>query len=263
MTDSLDRLMLAIEQRRQNAQRRIDSTPRVLPCPSCGHNAHLDETSLWDDMGREQSPVYVCPVCTARRHREQRQRRLERDGIPPDVRHASLANFDVDRPRVDARYHSPLAMMHQCQELAKGRIRNLILSGTVGIGKGHLAAALCIERIDSGRTVAWREISQLYRQYHRAYATSDTERVVAPLKSASLLVLDEVALRQQPADGEEILFAVLDARHKARLQTVLLSNLPLPEIRSWLGERVSDRLMSGGVGYAFGVWESMRGREGF
>jgi DNA replication protein DnaC len=189
--------------------------------------------------------------------------KLHRVGIPFDVCGSTIDNFHLDRPNVKTGegFNSPskfleFAEMHRC-----GEIRNLILAGTPGIGKGHLAAALAIEAIDAGKRVAWIECARLFGSYHAAYATQSTDRVIEPLVSADLLVLDEICLRKLPEDGEEILFTVLDGRHKAKRQTILLGNKTAKETRAWLGERIRDRLNSGGLRFAFGEWDSMRGND--
>jgi DNA replication protein DnaC len=263
----LAELMASFERRNAQTLQFYDqvftSTPKTSDCPVCGHAAYLDETSLIGIYGEPRTPRYVCPPCQVKRDDQRRQQRLTRLGIPADVHKATLANFQLDRPNVKPGTDAPQKFLELCRRFQSCQIRNLILSGTVGIGKGHLAAALAIEAHDAGHSIAWHEISALYRAFHRAYESNDTEKIIAPLQSASLLVLDEIALRPQPADGEEILFSIIDARHKARRQTILLSNLPAPEIRSWLGERVTDRLRSGVLGFCFGQWDSMRGKEGF
>jgi DNA replication protein DnaC len=80
--------------------------------------------------------------------------------------------------------------------------------------------------------------------------------------NVGLLVLDEIGLRDNlPSDGEEILFDIIEGRKNAKRQTVLLGNKSAEETRAWLGERIRDRLISGGLKFCFGSWQSMRGEE--
>ncbi len=260
--DPIDRLLATIQSRGQRNLARLEATPKIQHCPTCGHNALLDEKSLWEDDGSDKEPVYVCPPCTQAEKAKRFAAKLRANGIPADVHTATLDNFDTNRPRVNREFHSPAEFLAKARDFEAGRVRNLILSGTPGIGKGHLAAALAIAALRAGKRIEWHETAQLFRDFHRAYATDSTGAVIAPLVRCDLLVLDEVALRALPADGEEILFAILDPRHKAKRQTVLLSNKPGPEIRAWFGERIMDRLLSGRLGYLFGEWESMRGSAG-
>lgn len=202
--------------------------------------------------------VYRCPLCAGDENQKARERRLINAGIPSDVRHATLANFRTDRAIVQG---NPQEFARIGQAIIDGTARNAILAGTPGIGKGHIAAAVAIARIDAGWPVAWVECSALFRAVHRSYGEAGPDAIFHRYISANLLVLDEIALRALPADGEEILFTILDGRHKAGTQTILLSNETLPKVREWLGERIRDRLNSGKVLRHYGEWASMRGDE--
>ena len=259
--DHIDKLLASLEKRGQETLERLAALPKVKPCPHCSNDAHIDETSIWDDMGGYRDAVYVCPTCIAKAQRERFLAKLTRLGIPADVHEATLDNFRVDRPGVNTAYNSPQKLLEASKRFLAGEVRNLVLAGTVGIGKGHLGAALAICAIKAGKRVAWAECAKLFAEYHDAYSTRGTEKVLAPLIRADLLVLDEVCLRKLPEDGEEILFNIIDPRHKAGRQTVLLGNKPAAETRAWLGERIRDRLKSGGIAFCFGEWESMRGGE--
>ena len=69
----------------------------------------------------------------------------------------------------------------------------------------------------AGRTVLWVEAAKLFAAVHKAYTQDRSDAVLEAHATPSLLVLDEIALRDLPADGEEILFAIFDHRHKQGL----------------------------------------------
>lgn len=208
--------------------------------------------------------IYRCPQCISVTTVDRRARKIVQSGIPADVRHATFDNFDTNRCDVKAEtdFKTPADFLAKTKTFASGSLRNLFLCGTPGIGKGHLAAAVAIERLNAGESIAWIECARLFNAYHEAYANGGTEAVTVKYAAASLLVLDEICLRNLPADGEEILFAILDRRHKAGLQTLLLGNAIAEDVRKWLGSRIVDRLRSGGVAFCYGEWASMRGATG-
>jgi DNA replication protein DnaC len=268
---SVDRLLAAIDQHGEKTLARLAALPKSKDCEVCGHPAYLDENSIWSDESTKKAviivpvePKYHCPACTEKREQERFVERLAKLGIPPDVRGATLDNFRTDRPGAMAGtgYASPAKFLSCARMLAAGEIRNLVLSGTVGIGKGHLGAALCSLALKAGKRAAWIGCHKLFRDYHKAYQDNRNDAVIAPLIRADLLVLDEIGLRDKlPADGEEILFEIIEGRKNERRQTVLLGNKSAEETRAWLGERIRDRLISGGLKFCFGSWESMRGNE--
>lgn len=240
----------------------LEAAEKGRPCPSCGDHATLDIAASW----KAGDIAYTCAACEERRQHRQLGERIERAGIPADVRHATIANFQTARAGIKSGkdfpgHKTPTQFAEAVRAFLEKGTRNLILAGTPGIGKGHLAAAVAIHFIRKGWRVAWVECAKLFRDYHRAYAKDANEAITDRLGSVSLLVMDEICLRDLPADGEEILFAILDRRHKEGRPTVFLGNKPADEIRAWLGGRIVDRLRSGGVSFCYGEWESMRGSE--
>jgi len=254
--DSLSRFLQTAQAKTAAFEAELAALPPSVECKRHpGSNAVLNhEASL--EAGRA---VYRCPTCAGDRAATARERRLIGSGIPSDVRHATLANFRTDRPNVVQ--GTPAEFVRIGQAIMDGTARNAILAGTTGIGKGHIAAAVAVARLDAGWPVAWVECSTLFRAVHRSYSENGPDSIYHRYIAANLLVLDEIALRALPADGEEILFTILDGRHKAGTQTILLSNETLPTVREWLGGRIRDRLNSGKVLRHYGDWASMRGEE--
>lgn len=236
----------------------LDAQPQTRRCPVETHGlASLNqEASL-----KAAQPVYSCPQCEHEAMMARVHKRIEAAGIPADVRHATLTNFMLERPevRTGEGLVPPAKFREKAESFAAGSVRNLVLAGTPGIGKGHLAAALAIHAITQGQSVRWSECARLFKDYHRAYGQDRTDHVLETHTRPALLVLDEIGLRDLPADGEEILFAILDTRHKTGRRTILLGNKTARESREWLGTRITDRLRSGGIAFCYGEWASMRG----
>lgn len=258
--DALDGLLEAIRVRSEQFEAFLDAQPQAIPCPQ--HGALLMGLNRAASLA-EAKPVYSCPKCEQENMLRRMDRRIAAAGIPADVRHATLANFQQDRPGIvtEKGYQGPAKFVEAALAFARGSMRNLILAGKPGIGKGHIAAALAIATIMRGKRVKWTECAALFNAYHHAYKNDATDAVVREHVTPALLVLDEIGFRELPADGEEILFAVLDGRHKHGDSTILLGNKAAKETREWLGDRISDRLRSGGVTMCYGEWESMRGKE--
>lgn len=256
---ALDRLTATIQAKSEAFESMLDACQQSKPCPNHGTPAALNREASF----AAAQPVWTCPTCEHEKLVKRHAKRIEAAGIPADVRHATLENFSTDRAGVKTEkgFVGPEKFLAAARNFAAGQVRNVGFAGTPGIGKGHLAAALAIEALKSGKSVAWIECARLFAAYHRAYKTDETEAVTDRYASASLIVLDEICLRELPADGEEILFAILDRRHKAGLPTIFLGNAPAEAIRKWLGSRIVDRLRSGGVSFCYGEWQSMRGGE--
>jgi len=252
---ALDRKLASIAAASLVFENALRDAPECSKCQECGGVTKLNHDASWK-AGRL---VYDCATCQRNQKERELGAKIEKVGIPSDVRHATLENFEKDRENVNPAYQSPASFLSAAREFVKGEKRNAIFGGTPGIGKGHLAAAIAIEFLRRGKRVAWMECARLFRDYHKAYANGTNEQITGWLGGVSLLVLDEICLRALPLDGEEILFAILDQRHKDRKQTIMLANASADIIRAWLGGRITDRLRSGGVVFRYGEWDSMRG----
>lgn len=257
----LEGLMARLEERRAAFENELAHGPQQQPCTVAGHGAAVLDVAASLQAGQA---VYVCADCAARAAQTRLRRRLAAAGVPADVRHATLGNFSPERPgiRRGAGLVGPNHFLEKAHLLAAGAVRNLLLAGAPGIGKSHLGAALAAHTLQAGGSVRWADCQRLFADYHAAYETASNAAVLAAHIRPTLLVLDEICLRPLPADGEEILYAILDARHKAGRRTLFLGNAPAKATRDWLGHRLTDRLRSGGIAFCYGEWQSMRGTEG-
>lgn len=70
--------------------------------------------------------------------------------------------------------------------------------------------------------------------------------VLERLYNLDLLVIDEMGIQAGSENETQIMFDVLDGRHRAMKPTIFLSNLPLDELKLYLGERVMSRLRQDG-----------------
>jgi DNA replication protein DnaC len=253
----LDRLNETIRAKSEAFDRMLDACQQTRLCDLHGMPSMLNR-----EASRAAAiPVWTCPACEREKLAKRHAKRIEAAGIPADVRHATLENFGINRPatKLSDGCVSPMKFLEAAKKFEAGEVRNVGFAGTPGIGKGHLAAALAISALARGQSVAWVECARLFSAYHRAYKTDETEAVIDRHATPKILVLDEICLRDLPADGEEILFGIIDRRHKSGLKTIFLGNAPAEAIRKWLGSRIVDRLRSGGVAFCYGEWESMRG----
>ena len=261
----LDRLSAAQHRRTEWITAQIDALPASKPCPAHpAITATLDTTATRQRLsedGTTAAALYTCPQCIqdARAHRFLHQQTTA--GIPRDVQHATLANFDLNRPPLPGGRspHTPREFLEAAHAVLTRAARNLILGGTPGIGKGHLAAAIANQRLREGYGVKWDRLHNVFIAYHSAYAHDRTAAVIRHYVSAHLLILDEVGLQPLPADGEAILWEIIDGRHQKQRQTILLTNLDGPGFQRTVGNRITDRLREGKRHALYGTWQSSRG----
>lgn len=142
--------------------------------------------------------------------------------------------------------------------------RSALFIGKPGTGKTHLAAGIGLRIMSrQGRTVLFTTVIRAIRRIKDTWgkASNETEtQAIETLVYPDLLILDEVGVQFGSDTEKLILFDVLNSRYEKRRPTLLLSNLTLDEVKSFLGERVFDRMREDGGEVIVFDWESHRGR---
>ncbi len=140
--------------------------------------------------------------------------------------------------------------------------RSLILAGKVGCGKTHLASSIVQGVIRShgaqALIVSVAEIIRVSKGVMVKGATYTDIDVIRELAEVDLLVIDELGA-QKGSDYElGVLHEVLDKRYQLVRPTVVISNLLIADLPTFLGHRALDRLRQNGGLIAGFTWESAR-----
>lgn len=202
----------------------------------------------------------ACPTCTAeereaalQREELERQealtaRRIERANIPPRFQGKTLENFQTGSD--EQRVALDLARSYVIEfrtNLEAGRC--LVFCGTPGTGKTHLACGMAYALAKDGWRTKYTTVSELIRgirETWRPEATATEGELLTRLRELDLLVLDEVGA-QFGTEAEKVqLFDVISSRYNAMKPTIVISNLDLDGLKTYLGERAVDRLRENG-----------------
>ena len=139
---------------------------------------------------------------------------LKNIGVKADYETATLGTYE---PKTD----SQKAALNACKSLKDGGIKKLILLGSNGVGKTHLASALV--KLMNGRIITAYEMFALYRS---CFSGQNSEiELLHKFSTYPLLVIDEFGRTKGSEAEENFLSAILDARHSDGLPTMILSNL--------------------------------------
>lgn len=153
--------------------------------------------------------------------------------------------FDVRRSDLDA---DELANMREvmqiCQKYAETPHGWLILAGTYGSGKTHLAAAIANFQMEHARTdvmfIVTPDLLDHLRAAFSPQATTSFDRRFDEVKNAPMLVLDDLGTESASPWAKEKLFQLLNYRYQAMLPTVLTTTSTPDEIEPWLRTRMFD-----------------------
>jgi DNA replication protein DnaC len=131
----------------------------------------------------------------------------------------------------------------RAREFAQEPTGWLVLLGLPGTGKTHLAAAIANDRRASGGTAYFITAPDLLDYLRSAYAPDSKvsyDKVFEAVRTAPLLVLDDLGAQSGTPWAQEKLFQLLNYRYNAELPTVITSNLTLKEQDPRIESRMLD-----------------------
>ena len=155
----------------------------------------------------------------AERARRRIARHLDDARLPPAK---TLDGFDFDAV--------PMISKAQIMALAAGdawleKGANLILFGTPGGGKSHLAAALGRALVENGWRVLFTRTTDLVQKLQVARRELALEAAIAKLDKFHLLILDDIAYVSKDQAETSVLFELISARYERR-SLLITANQP-------------------------------------
>jgi DNA replication protein DnaC len=120
----------------------------------------------------------------------------------------------------------------------------LVLKGAYGCGKTHLAAAIANRCAERGRPALFITVPDLLDHLRATFAPSSPATYdvrFAEIRTAAVLVLDDLGTESSTSWAQEKLFQVFNYRYNARLPTVITTNHDLEEIPLRLRSRLNDQ----------------------
>jgi DNA replication protein DnaC len=120
----------------------------------------------------------------------------------------------------------------------------LVLMGGFGCGKTHLAAAIANRCVERGQPVLFITVPDLLDHLRAAFAPSSTsgyDTRFEEIRTAPILILDDLGTESSTPWAQEKLFQVFNYRYNAQMSTVITTNHKLEEIPLRLRSRLNDQ----------------------
>src|SRR6201988_2302581 len=202
-----------------------------------------------DDSGGDAAGACDCGM------QERSARVVERAHIPKRYEHCDFESYvtDLADGKTWTAQHSQ--SLKQAKLLAQGFVRDypatekgLLLMGPSGVGKTHLAVAALKELIGRGHNGLFCDYRELLKEIQASYNPASESRemgVLEPVRTAEILVLDDLGANKPSAWVLDIIGLVLNARYNEKRMTILTTNYfeetaaPDPGARLPGGQRVS------------------------
>ena len=165
---------------------------------------------------------------------ERAEKVMERARVPKRYEHCDFESFATDLAdgRTWTTQHEQ--SLKQAKLLTQAFVRDypgtdkgLLLMGPSGVGKTHLAVAALKELIRRGHNSLFCDYRELLKEIQGSYnpASESTEMgVLEPIRTAQILVLDDLGASKPSAWVLDIIGLVLNARYNEKRMTILTTN---------------------------------------
>lgn len=220
----------------------------------------------------QSGPFQTCPKCAVNHVETTNQdRQAEVDRMVRDKHFSSAmlparhANSGFRNYMLDSNNPGQANARSQCvsytKSIAMGVKSNLIMVGSTGVGKTHLACAAARTLLSKGLYVRYITSEELTQKIMNAWDKDSKgqseESVIHDFTQYHLLILDEYGLHDREK-RLELVHKVLYARYDAGKPTMLISNLTLAELQKDLGDRLWSRFQHDGLTIVECNWADQR-----
>jgi DNA replication protein DnaC len=127
-----------------------------------------------------------------------------------------------------------------------GRLPGWYLHGETGVGKTHLAAAVCRDQASKGRTPRLLSSARLLRLIKATFDRESRPEAAAALESLSearLVVLDDLGAEHNTGWAEAELTLWVDGFYERGAALIVTSNLRYEGLADRLGMRIASRII--------------------
>ena len=210
-------------------------------CPICGGMGfYLKDVPVGDpDFGK----AFPCS-CIQPKLQERRKRQMNALGALEALDEMTFETFRPDGIALTPERQRTLRAAYEAARAFAAQPQGwLLLTGSFGVGKTHLAAAIGNEIALQGGRPLLVLVPDLLDHLRASFSPSSEEpfdELFERLKDTTLLILDDLGAESATPWAQEKLFQLLNHRYLRRLPTVITSNRPLDAFEPRLRSRLMD-----------------------
>jgi DNA replication protein DnaC len=198
------------------------------------------QTSLESDRLLELSADELLSMLVDAEWDDRLNRNIERRLRNAKFRYQSSVeniDFDVDR-NLD---RNQLMRFAECTYIQKQE--NILITGSTGIGKSHLATALGHQACTLGFKVYYANMAKLFSKLKMGKADGSYTREIARIERQDLLILDDFGLLPIDNQNRSALMEIIEDRHK-KASMIITSQLPVNCWHEAIGEKtIADAIL--------------------
>jgi DNA replication protein DnaC len=219
----------------------------MLGKPDCPHCGGVGFLRLDVPIGHEKFGKLEPCVCRSGEIAENARQRLYELSNLSRLSHLTFENFRRSgNPKAESIPPQEIASIHGAlntsEEFAKNLQGWLLLEGSYGCGKTHLAAAIANNAVHRGVPTLFITVPDLLDFLRFSFNDPETslESRFEDIRNADLLVMDDFGTQNATPWAQEKLFQIINYRYINKLPTVITTNLILDEIESRIRSRLQD-----------------------
>ncbi len=201
---------------------RLKAVPKLAETDPDEVDAPVDECPLCFDTGMEIVSGKGARICACRRLKKQTGQ-FESVRLPKRYDGFHFHNYKAQTPSQTAALNRSLIFVKEYPAVDQG----LLLMGTVGVGKTHLAVSILKGLTERGFTCLFYEFSSLLKEIQDSYnATTQSSElsVLAPVLSAEILVLDELGASKPTDWVRDTMTHIINTRYNEKKFTIFTTN---------------------------------------
>ena len=201
------------------------------------------KTKPVDNMTPEEIAAHDEEIKRQEAEQEKRERieRYKKSGVPERYYNESLDTYQVTN---EMQKTAAQAIGGFLSDIKCGVFRTLVLIGTAGTGKTHLACGTVREY--GGKYATAPDIVEEIRRAKSFSADQTEKQIIDNYSHVKLLVVDEIGRGISATDEKYMLYQIINARYNTRKPTVLISNYTKADFLKYIGVAAADRLVESG-----------------
>lgn len=165
-----------------------------------------------------------------------------------DKNNFSTLSYDYYKGEDLERFKKAVSACRECIDYIDSDPRNIMLYGSVGIGKSFLSGCVAKELMDKGYTVTYRSATGLFEELARNTFNSESKEdlynLVDCIYNCDLLIIDDLGTELLSSFVSTQFFSLINERNLRRKSTMISTNLSLEQIRDRYSDRVLSRIVS-------------------
>ncbi|MBN2120687.1 MAG: ATP-binding protein [Candidatus Omnitrophica bacterium] len=260
----------------QNLKSESVPLPEDITCPQCGRAVEpvFMEATQFTKAKWLRGDCNYCRAETERKRREvefrERQKKIEEQ----------IKAANIEKRFVDVTFENYSVNPNNQQQAKNFRtLRDfvddfehhldagtwLLLLGSYGVGKTHLATAVIKSLITKGHTAILVKLNGLFDTVKQTYAGGSAltdKELIKKVIGIDCLVLDEIDVQRNSKTDRLITFEILNGRYEKMKPTILIGNCKIDEIEDIFDGAIVDRIYEVGKILLFN-WDSYRREQRF